>query len=1140
MDDHLGSCQLHLAHHPFHLPPASVSRLALSPHPSSPFSLPPRPIRTPSASVSASHARGSRSTTLRPAYSPPEPPSSPFAPSSSPTPPPPHPHRVRSSMSAATMDGGKPSSKVASVGKKAWQGPNPITAKTSPSSLSNGDKPLPKLPQQTQQARVDRHAHDRLSYLFAHMVGYDAVLTLKNGEQFVGVFSGCSVDAHPHQYLLKMVRRTRSPNQQQTNGATDTSDEYIGEGADHAMTFDVQDTADLNINDLGPLAAAPKQNGTSTYFCSFNQTDDVCPGSISSSFRTDTEISARGDASMPRERELQRWDASTADSSIDMSLEAGGSSSWDQFAVNERMYGVQTDYDENIYTTSIDRSDPLYKQREAAAARMAKEIEGSATTDAHVAEERGVRSDRDDELDEEDKYSGVRREAAAPLPKRTAGAYVPPSQRSITGVPTVPGAPFDPAIISSQLAKPTPPPPNATSANQPAQAVTPMTEVPEPSVSEASQSSRAQSGSRAPSQQPQKRPAEQTTEDHMRNVADAFKQFSSNEKFRVKQAQEAKRANARQEKNVRLNDLKKFAESFKLKSRVPDDLVPILAKDRDKQKEIQHKAEEAAKEAELKAEERKKSGSSMTSSSLSSIANGHIDGVTGSGGAEQRVAAFNQHNRLKAQQHRPVVQSQTQTPRGQIQHRMHQGGPMFSRNGAPGPSDIRIPTGPAAGPPSADRVPLSPSSATSARLNVNAFEFRPAASTFTPAGASPSPQRPAAVTEQRKASAAEARFFSKERKASSSESNGAAIIFNSVRRMMDGKHAEEHKKAIAANGGVPKPWFTAPTWFMSTENASVSYKDLFPKLPAASSSQGPSPLHTPNPVAVSGPMPHSHQLPHHLQAPAQMGTPNHRPPFYAPANQHGQPPFAPPMPQFGPNGSVQNSPRFPQAQMAFNNQMPPHMTNMGPFPGQPMPPYGISPTLAYRQPQMPMAMGGGVVMAPQPQGQSKYTDLKRHQDGGGRAETDSLTVPHMRPNFPQGPQMMPQMGTQMMMSNPAGGGYMNGPGMPQQGYSPMPMHAQPAGNFPHMQPGHGTPAGYSASPRPPIMQHSGSHQGFQLQMSGHMPGAPFGPNPGGPPHMHYPRQMSGQGYPQMTPRQQHAQVAPPHPSPGMGQGDEGK
>lgn len=100
----------------------------------------------------------------------------------------------------------------------------------------------------------------------------------------------------------------------------------------------------------------------------------------------------------------------------------------------------------------------------------------------------------------------------------------------------------------------------------------------------------------------------------------------------------------------------------------------------------------------------------------------------------------------------------------------------------------------------------------------------------------------------------------------------------------------------------------------------------------------------------------------------------------------------------------------------------------------------------------------------------------------------------------------------------------------------MPPNAQP--HMPHMQQ-HGN-QGFSGSPRPPMMSHQGSHQGFQ-------PGGPMqphfqpSPNQPHPYHLHQQRAMSG-GFPQMTPRQQHA--VPNHPSPGMGgvsgQGDEGK
>lgn len=124
----------------------------------------------------------------------------------------------------------------------------------------------------------------------------------------------------------------------------------------------------------------------------------------------------------------------------------------------------------------------------------------------------------------------------------------------------------------------------------------------------------------------------------------------------------------------------------------------------------------------------------------------------------------------------------------------------------------------------------------------------------------------------------------------------------------------------------------------------------------------------------------------------------------------------------------------------------------------------------------------------------------------------------------------------MMVQQPSGG-YANGP-MPQN-FSPMPPHAQP--HMPHNMHQHGN-QGYQGSPRPPMMSHQGSHQGFQ-------PGMPmqphFQPSPGQhgqhPYHFQQQRAMSG-GFQQMTPRQQSA--VPNHPSPGMGgapgQGDEGK
>jgi PAB1-binding protein PBP1 len=122
-------------------------------------------------------------------------------------------------------------------------------------------------------------------------------------------------------------------------------------------------------------------------------------------FNTDSGISSGRFGS---ERTLQKW-VPDAPETQDTSLESTNnrSGTWDQFAENERLFGVKTNYDENFYTTAIDKSHPQYKERLAAAERKAREIERSIATTAHVAEERVmdfVGDGNDKGGDEEDKY----------------------------------------------------------------------------------------------------------------------------------------------------------------------------------------------------------------------------------------------------------------------------------------------------------------------------------------------------------------------------------------------------------------------------------------------------------------------------------------------------------------------------------------------------------------------------------------------------------------------------------------------------------------------------------------------------------------------------------------------------------------
>ncbi|TYZ59855.1 hypothetical protein PybrP1_005797 [[Pythium] brassicae (nom. inval.)] len=130
-------------------------------------------------------------------------------------------------------------------------------------------------------------------------------------------------------------------------------------------------------------------------------------------FRTDTEISGRQHEHLIG-RELQ-----AASSWLDPQLDSGGledprrrgsaaaKAGWNQFEANEKLFGVVSTFDENIYTTKLDKS-KISTQQSREAERIALEIERQTSSNFHLQEERGHAAPADD-LDEEARYSSVDR-----------------------------------------------------------------------------------------------------------------------------------------------------------------------------------------------------------------------------------------------------------------------------------------------------------------------------------------------------------------------------------------------------------------------------------------------------------------------------------------------------------------------------------------------------------------------------------------------------------------------------------------------------------------------------------------------------------------------------------------------------------
>lgn len=105
------------------------------------------------------------------------------------------------------------------------------------------------------------------------------------------------------------------------------------------------------------------------------------------SFRTDTDISNGTNApGTIKERELQQWQPEPATATANSLASLQGDEDtfgppgvysgepWDQFEVNERKFGVTTKFDEDAYTTKLDRSAPGYKEKERKAEQLANEI----------------------------------------------------------------------------------------------------------------------------------------------------------------------------------------------------------------------------------------------------------------------------------------------------------------------------------------------------------------------------------------------------------------------------------------------------------------------------------------------------------------------------------------------------------------------------------------------------------------------------------------------------------------------------------------------------------------------------------------------------------------------------------------------
>lgn len=313
--------------------------------------------------------------------------------------------------------------------------------------------------------------NDRLNFLLIKALGSKVIATVISGDRYKGTV--VAIDNTDLSVVLSNVTAYQNIFNDASSSISEKEESLPKELIIESKN--IMDLQFLNIDLTDKIVPVVTTEGA-----------NASNKAMESAFKTDTAISGNQKI---RERELHMWAPSEEDSKLldstallldDIDNNTMGSSrknigleSWDQFEVNEKVFGVKSSYDENLYTTRINKDAPDYQERLKEADRIAKEIESSGYNgNVHLAEERGLAID-DSGLDEEDKYSGVDRrgddlmaflksgngakgatssnlkKSASSKPDTSSaslsvnnGKYIPPKQRNEVQH-------MDPAILSS-------------------------------------------------------------------------------------------------------------------------------------------------------------------------------------------------------------------------------------------------------------------------------------------------------------------------------------------------------------------------------------------------------------------------------------------------------------------------------------------------------------------------------------------------------------------------------------------------------------------------------------------------------------------------------------------------------------------
>ncbi|CAN1168771.1 Polyadenylate-binding protein-interacting protein 4 [Linum perenne] len=230
-------------------------------------------------------------------------------------------------------------------------------------------------------------SRDRLVYLTTCLIGLPVEVQLKDGSIYSGTCYTTNVEKE-FAIVLKMARLTKDVLHR------GGKPEYISKAPSKTLIIPGKDVAQVIAKDV-PVTA----DGLSNELQNERHHDILIDSIISRSHHVDPE------------RELEPWVPDGDDlqcPELENIFDGSWNRGWDQFETNKMLFGVKSTFDEELYTTKLEKG-PRMRELEREAMRIAREIEGEETQDLHLAEERGINVGDDFDIDEETRFSSVYR-----------------------------------------------------------------------------------------------------------------------------------------------------------------------------------------------------------------------------------------------------------------------------------------------------------------------------------------------------------------------------------------------------------------------------------------------------------------------------------------------------------------------------------------------------------------------------------------------------------------------------------------------------------------------------------------------------------------------------------------------------------